>query len=165
MKRATITAPSRRWSVSARAAAKAAGLALLASAPLANAADGKVAFESACGACHKKDGTGVAGLAPPLANADWAKSADPAMRTYLPLVVLNGISGKIVAGGKTFMSAMPPQKQRSDEELAAIAAYVVGTLNPPPAGWTDYTTAEMAALRAEKADRKALLELRGKLVE
>ena len=55
------------------------------------------------------------------------------MRTYLPLVTLNGISGKIVAGGKTFMSAMPPQKQHSDDELAAIAAYVVGTLNPPAA--------------------------------
>lgn len=108
---------------------------------------------------------GVTGLAPPLANADWAKSADPAMRTYLPLVTLNGISGKIVAGGKTFMSAMPPQKQHSDEELAAIAAYVVGTLNPPPAGWADYTAEEIAALRAEKIDRKAVLELRGKLVE
>ena len=108
---------------------------------------------------------GVAGLAPPLANADWAKNTDPAMRTYLPLVTLNGMSGKIVAGGKTFMSAMPPQKQHSDDELAAIAAYVVGTLNPPAAGWVDYTADEIAALRAEKMDRKALLELRGRLVE
>ncbi len=142
-----------------------AALALLASTQFTAAADGKALFETACGACHKKDGMGIAGLAPPLANAEWAKSGDPAMRTYLPLVVLNGMSGKIVAGGKTFVSAMPPQKQHSDEELAAMAAYVMGTLNPPPAGWADYTADEIAALRAGKADRKALLELRGKLVE
>jgi mono/diheme cytochrome c family protein len=142
-----------------------AALAFVASAQLTAAADGKALFETACGACHKKDGMGIAGLAPPLANAEWAKSGDSKMRTYLPLVVLNGLSGKIVAGGKTFVSAMPPQKQHSDEELAAMAAYVMGTLNQPSAGWADYTADEIAALRAGKADRKALLELRGKLVE
>ena len=105
---------------------------------------------------------GVAGLAPPLANADWA-SADPAMRTYLPLVTLNGMSGKIVAGGKTFMSAMPPQKQHSDDELAAIAAYVVGMpIRRRQAGPTIRRRAEKIdrkALRAEKVDRKALTRI------
>ncbi len=79
--------------------------------------------------------------------------------------MLNGLAGKIVAGGKTFMSAMPPQKQHSDEEIAALATYVMGTLNPPPADWKEYTADEIATLRTEKIDHQGLLALRAKLLE
>ncbi|BCH30140.1 hypothetical protein MesoLjLc_20700 [Mesorhizobium sp. L-8-10] len=122
-------------------------------------------FGKVCAACHKKDGTGIAGLAPALAKAEWAAKGEPDARRYLPLVVLNGLAGKIVAGGKTFVSAMPPQKQRSDDEIAMLATYVMATLNPPPTGWKDYTADEIATLRAEKIDHKGLLALREKLLE
>jgi mono/diheme cytochrome c family protein len=128
-------------------------------------ADGKALFEQACGACHKKDGTGIPGLAPPLAHADWAGSAKPERRDYVPLVVLNGLSGKLTAGGKPYAGVMPPQKQRSDDDIAMIAAYVLGTLNPAPAGFAAPSAADVAALRATKLDHKALLAMRAALLE
>lgn len=138
---------------------------LFVSAQSSPAADGGALFGKICAACHKKDGTGIPGLAPPLAKAEWAAKGKPDARRYLPLVMLNGLAGKIVAGGKTFMSAMPPQKQHSDEEIAALATYVMGTLNPPPAGWKDYTADEIATLRKEKIDHPGLLALRAELLE
>lgn len=167
MRQPTITALWRPWLGLAPAAAKAAfaALALVLQAHSADAADGKAVFESACAACHKKDGTGIAGLAPPLTNAAWAASISAEARSYLPLVVLNGLAGKLVVVGKTFMSAMPPQKQLSDEDIAALASYIVGTLNTAPDGWKDYTSDEIAALRAKTVDHKGLLTLRATLVE
>jgi mono/diheme cytochrome c family protein len=135
------------------------------SAQSSTAADGKALFERHCAACHKKEGAGIAGLAPQLAKAEWAASHDADARRYLPLVVLNGLAGKLVAGGKTFMSVMPPQKQHSDHDIAALASYVMGTLNTPPGGWMDYTPDEIATLRAEKIDHQGLLALRAKLLE
>ena len=120
MRQPTTIARSRPWSGLVKAAASAALIALL--APAAASADGKTSFEGKCGACHKKDGTGVPGLAPPLANAEWG-AADKA-RDYVALVVLNGLSGKIMAGGKAYVSVMPPQKQSKDAEIAEIATYV-----------------------------------------
>jgi len=137
----------------ARAAASAA---ILLIAPAAASADGKVLFEGKCGACHKKDGTGVPGLAPPLAGAAWG-GADKA-RDYVPLVVLNGLSGKIVAGGKPYMSVMPPQKQLKDSEIAEIASYVLSTLNQNAGA--PLAEPDVAAKRAEKTNHKALLALR-----
>ncbi|MGE0282150.1 MAG: cytochrome c [Rhizobiaceae bacterium] len=140
-----------------KAAASAAAIALL--APAAASADGKTSFEGKCGACHKKDGMGVPGLAPPLANADWG-AADKA-RDYVPLVVLNGMSGKITAGGKPYVSVMPPQKQLKDAEIAEIATYVLSTLNKNAGA--PLTEADVAAKRAEKTDHKALLAMRAEM--
>ena len=99
------------------------------------------------------------GLAPPLANADWA-SHDKA-RDYVPLVVLNGLSGKIVAAGKTYVSIMPPQKALKDAEIAEISNYVFATLNKGRAGrWPRRT---LRPKRAEKADHKSLLAMRAEM--
>ena len=118
----------------------------------------------ACGACHMKDGAGVAGLAPPLANAEWAAGTAGEARDYLPLVILNGLAGKLVAGGKTFVSAMPAQKQHADEDIAAIANYI-GTLNAAPDNGKNYTADEIAVLRARQIDHQGLLALRARLME
>ena len=107
----------------------------------------------------------MVGLAPPLAKAEWVAHDHAEARDYLPLVILNGLAGPIVAGGKTFMSAMPPQKQHSDEEIAALATYVFTTLNSNSDGWKDYTSAQISALRERKVTHKDLLTLRAKLME
>jgi mono/diheme cytochrome c family protein len=101
----------------------------------------------------------VPGLAPPLANAEWG-AADKA-RDYVPLVILNGISGKILAGGKPYTSVMPPQKQLNDAEIAEISIYVLSTLNKNAGA--PVTEADIAAKRAEKTDHKALLALRAEM--
>ena len=101
---------------------------------------------------------GVPGLAPPLAGAAWAPS-DKA-RDYVPLVVLNGLSGKLVSAGKTYVSAMPPQKQLKDSEIAEIANYVLATLNK---GQGALSESDVTAMRGEKTDHKALLALRAEM--
>jgi mono/diheme cytochrome c family protein len=167
MNPAATIARLRQWSGSEQVAANFAfaAVAFLASAQCAGADDGQALFENACGACHKKDGMGIPGFAPPLANAAWTRSAKPEMRDYLPLVVLNGLSGELVADGKRYGTVMPPQKHRSDSDLANIANYVLWTLNPATRGRTAYSADAVAALRARKIDHQRLLELRAKLVE
>lgn len=102
---------------------------------------------------------GVPGLAPPLANADWG--GHEKARDYVALVVLNGLSGKIVAAGKTYVSVMPGQKQLKDTEIAEIASYVVTTLNK--GSGTALAEADVAAKRAEKVNHKSLLALRAEM--
>lgn len=102
---------------------------------------------------------GVPGLAPPLANADWG-AAEKA-RDYVPLVMLNGLSGKIMAGGKPYMSVMPPQKQLKDAEIAEIATYVLSTLNKNAGA--PLAEADITAKRSEKTNHKALLALRAEM--
>lgn len=126
-------------------------------------ADDAALFAKDCGACHGKAGVGIPGMAPPLVKADWAKSADG--RNYVPGVVLNGLSGKLTVAGRTYQSVMPPQKQRSDDEIAAVANYVLATLNSAPADFKPLAGADIKALRVTKTDHKALLELRAKLVQ
>ena len=102
---------------------------------------------------------GVPGLAPPLAGAAWV-GADKA-RDYVPSVVLNGLSGKLVSAGKTYVSAMPPQKQLKDGEIAEVANYVLTTLNKGQGA--ALSEADIAAKRSEKIDHKALLALRAEM--
>lgn len=144
-----------------------AGLVLAAAALSAHpaTADDAALFAKTCGACHGKAGAGIPGLAPPLAGADWAKAGKPESRNYVPSVMLNGLSGSLVAGGRTFQSAMPPQKQRSDEEIATLANYVLATLNGAPAGYRPLTADEIEALRARKVDHQSLLGTRAQLLQ
>ncbi|MBR2691301.1 MAG: cytochrome c [Aquamicrobium sp.] len=128
-------------------------------------ADDAALFTQTCGACHGKGGVGIPGMAPPLAGADWAKGGKPDSRTYVPTVILNGLSGKLTAAGRTYQSVMPAQKQRKDDEIATLANYVLATLNTAPADFKPLTAADVTALRANKVDHKALLGTRSQLVQ
>lgn len=128
-------------------------------------ADDAALFAQTCGACHGKSGVGIPGMAPPLAGADWAKAGKAESRTYVPTVILNGLSGKLMAAGRTYQSVMPAQKQRKDDEIATLANYVLATLNTAPAGFKPLTAADVEALRANKVDHKTLLGTRSQLVQ
>lgn len=128
-------------------------------------ADDAALFAKNCGACHGKAGAGIPGMAPPLAGADWAKAGKIESRDYVPSVLLNGLSGRLVAGGRTYQSVMPPQKQRSDDEIASLANYVLSTLNAAPAAFRPLTASEIQAQRVRKLDHGTLLGLRASLVQ
>jgi mono/diheme cytochrome c family protein len=131
----------------------------------AYAADGAAVFAAHCAACHQADGTGVVGLAPPLKGDHWkALAAD---RAYILRVVTHGLSGPIKVGGNPYMSAMPPQAQLADDEVAAAASHVVGTLNSDvaPSGFKPYDAAEVAAVRAMKLGAADQAKLRKQLVK
>jgi len=118
------------------------------------AADGKAVFETVCVACHQPGGVGAPGLAPPLVDPElWSRLGDKA-GAYVTGVLVSGLSGKIDAAGQTYIGvAMPSQEALSDEELVAVATYVLHDLN-------HLDVAIPAPPRAEPPSHKALRTLR-----
>ncbi len=114
-----------RGAVSRTVAGSAAFLvSMLATAP-AHAADGAALFSANCAACHQPGGVGSAGLAPPLVSRHIAAAAAK-NQLYVPLVILNGLSGQLALDdGTSIASLMPPiGLYLSDEELAALVGYI-----------------------------------------
>lgn len=104
-------------------------LALLA-APAHAGEPGELLFNDNCSGCHQLGGVGSPGLAPPLVDGElWGALGDKAER-YFAGVLVGGLSGTIVADGNTYAGlAMPAQEWMSDEEMSAVADYVLNDLN------------------------------------
>jgi mono/diheme cytochrome c family protein/glucose/arabinose dehydrogenase len=80
---------------------------------------GKTLYLSTCGACHQLNGLGLDGLAPPLAESEWANGpADRIIR-----IVLHGVRGPIDVGGRRFEMEMPGLGTMGDAQLAAMITY------------------------------------------
>lgn len=124
----------------------------------AGAADGKAIYAEVCAVCHQPAGEGAPGLAPPLKSAVVAQAAK-SVRDYVPLVVLNGLSGTIRSEGQTYTLVMPPQSHLSDADIAAVATYVYRTLGG--AKGVTVTAKTVAALRATPRTAADLVALRG----
>jgi nitrite reductase (NO-forming) len=86
-------------------------------------AEGRGVYRSICVACHQLGGQGVPHVFPPLAGSDFLK-ADKARAIG---IVLNGLSGPVTVNGDTFRSQMPPQRQLTDNQIAAVLSYVRGS--------------------------------------
>jgi len=86
-------------------------------------AAGRAIYRTICVACHQFSGQGVPHVFPPLAGSDFLK-ADKARAVS---IVLNGLSGPVTVNGDTFRSQMPPQRQLSDGQIAAVLSYVRGS--------------------------------------
>lgn len=94
---------------------------VVADAPLAR---GKAVFERVCAACHLPDGTGVAGVFPPLAKSDFFQE-----RPYeMAHIVLHGRSGELVVNGQHYNGVMPAQ-DLNDEDVAAVINYINVAMN------------------------------------
>ena len=81
---------------------------------------GKTIFAGLCAACHQPTGTGLDGLAPPLVDSDWLLG--PADRPIK--IVLNGVGGPLVVGGRTWRLEMPPLPILNDEQIASVLTYL-----------------------------------------
>ena len=100
-----------------------AALALLLTSPGHASPDGTALLAQHCAACHQPDASGTVGLAPTLKGEHWARLG--AERSYLPTVLLKGLSGPIKVGAETFVGSMPAfAQQLSDAELAALGSHV-----------------------------------------
>lgn len=119
-------------------------------------------YKENCAACHQPGGMGSTGLAPPLVSRHIAAAAknDP---HYLPLVILNGLSGRLTLDdGSTINSLMPPSGlYLSDEELAALVDYVFATLNGAKVA---VAAKSIADLRTKPHGAKELRALRESLL-
>ncbi len=81
---------------------------------------GEKVYGTVCVQCHKPDGMGLAGLAPPLVGSEWALGPEErAIR-----IVLNGIRGPITVNGEGFNLEMPNLAMLSDEQIAGALTFV-----------------------------------------
>ncbi len=144
------------------AAAVLAGAVCLAAMPAAAALNGEAQFRQHCAACHQPDGSGVPGLAPPLANSLARHLASPRAGEYLARVVVGGLAGQITVAGQTMVGAMPGMPQLSDEEIGAVLNYVVRGLNG--AAEDRVSPADVASVRQSRPDPNDTLRLRRSLL-
>jgi mono/diheme cytochrome c family protein len=115
--------------------------------------DGAAAFQTNCAVCHRANGAGQAGLAPPLLRypARYVESAEG--RRQLVLTLIYGMFGEIVVDGHHFNFKMPEFSRFDDATIAATVNYVV----------FDLSRAQAAAepLRPEEVARERALGLGG----
>ena len=74
--------------------------------------EGRQQYTIACAACHQRDGMGMAGLAPGLADSKWVTGDEEPLIT----IVLDGLEGEELI--------MPPMRALEDDALAAILTYI-----------------------------------------
>jgi mono/diheme cytochrome c family protein len=106
---------------------------------------GAALFARHCASCHQADGSGTVGLAPALKGEHWAKLG--ADRSYLPAILVHGLSGPIKVNGQVFVGSMPAVAELDDATLAALASHV-RTLQGA-SGDAAYTAEEFKAARAQ----------------
>jgi len=90
-------------------------------------AAGAVIFAETCATCHQATGLGVVGTFPPLAGNPAA--ADP---EYVADTVRNGLSGPLDVLGVTYNGQMASFPDLSDDDVAAVSAYVVTLAESDP---------------------------------
>jgi mono/diheme cytochrome c family protein len=84
-------------------------------------ASGAALYDQECASCHGRDGSGTAGIFPPLAGSDWVTGEkDVPIR-----IVLHGFEGSMVVAGTSYDGMMPPFRRRlSNEEIARVLTHV-----------------------------------------
>jgi hypothetical protein len=149
-------------------AAGAAFGAMLAAVALADGeprfADGAAVFQSNCAVCHRANGAGTPGLAPPLTEYPPRFVVTPEGRRQLALTVLFGMYGDIVVGDRHYNFKMPEFTRLDDATLAVTLNFVVFDLGHAPADATPLTAAEFAAERPRALDGSAVREHRTEVV-
>lgn len=99
-----------------------------------------------CMACHQRDGQGVAGNYPPLADSEWVNGS----RTTLAALVLHGLEGSVQVDGKTYNQVMPSWRHLTDEQIAAVLTYVRASFGNSSEGVDPEL---VAAVREQTSDR------------
>ena len=82
---------------------------------------GAAIFAAKCATCHQANGQGTDQY-PPLAGNAAVNAADP---STIVGIIVNGRSGPLSVGGKTYNGTMPTWKgQLSNPDIAAVATYI-----------------------------------------
>lgn len=81
---------------------------------------GKALYAKHCASCHMEDGSGLRGVIPPLAMADYVNehAADMAC------LIRYGMEGEIVVNGRTYNSPMYGHADIKDVEIRNIINYI-----------------------------------------
>ncbi len=92
-----------------------------------------------CANCHQADGSGLAGLMPPLANTDYLTRDS----VNLPCIIRMGMKGRILVNGKSYNQPMPAGRQLSDNDIANIVGFIQHKFMGRDAYVTDSLVKEM----------------------
>jgi mono/diheme cytochrome c family protein len=131
-----------------------AAAAFLAAGAGAAHADGAAVFDNSCAFCHQAAGVGVPGQFPRLAGRVGAIATKPEGKTFLPQVVLNGMSGRIMVDGEQILGIMPAFASLSDEDIASVLSYLTGLDHAA----VPFTADEIKAIRAQPAPADMMAE-------
>jgi nitrite reductase (NO-forming)/hydroxylamine reductase len=110
--------------------------------PPAADAGGKEIYIAQCARCHQPEGTGIAGLYPPLRNVTglWTD------RAQVIRALLAGRSGPVEVDGRLFDHVMPTHGYLANETIAATLTFLLREWGP---GGAEFTAEEVAAVRLE----------------
>lgn len=86
--------------------------------------NGTSVYAGSCRVCHGPDGKGASAAFPPLVGHTARLAA--ADRSYLPLVLVYGLTGEIEVDGKTYHGVMPAWGHLSNEDIAAVLNLITG---------------------------------------
>ena len=89
---------------------------------------GAEVYSRSCSSCHQPGGAGLPGQFPPLVDNPNIDDA-----AYVEDVIVNGQQGEIEVGGERYDGVMPPFSTLSDDEVAAVIAYLQNDLMAPQA--------------------------------
>lgn len=81
---------------------------------------GAILYENFCANCHMDDGTGLEGVIPPLANADYVEKN----QELLACIIRQGMKSEIVVNGITYNQPMVGIEVLSDFEITNIINYI-----------------------------------------
>ncbi|MBS0327994.1 MAG: cytochrome c [Proteobacteria bacterium] len=142
------------------------GLAALAIAICANAADGSI-FVQRCAVCHLESATGSPGFVPPLTDTLGYYVAADGGRAYLVRVVSYGLTGPITVAGVAYDATMALYAPLSDQQAADALNYVLTQFNTKslPAQFKPFTAGEVHGARQEKVSAIELHAARQALID
>ena len=127
--------------------------------------DGAAVFQANCAVCHRANGAGQAGLAPPLLRYPARYVINPQGRRQLIVTLLYGMFGDIVVDDHHFNFKMPEFSRFDDGTIAAAVNYVVFDLSRAPAGAEPLRPDEVARERGLGIGGDAVRHLRAQLLE
>jgi mono/diheme cytochrome c family protein len=88
--------------------------------------EGAGVYTAVCSGCHQPGGAGLPGQFPPLVNNPRVDDGE-----YVAGVINGGLRGEIVVNGETYNGVMPAFSTLSDDETAAVIAYIQNDFQAP----------------------------------
>lgn len=82
--------------------------------------EGQRLYVQHCQSCHMEDGSGLRGLIPPLAKADYLQTH----RNELACLIRNGANGPMTVNGIAYNKEMPGVPSLREDEITNLLNYI-----------------------------------------